>query len=54
LTVQREAGSYPGTSTQADGIFAGKRASEWYVPLTICKVSVLAEDLAEQTGTTVK
>jgi hypothetical protein len=43
-----------GRLIQSGGIFAGKRAAEWYVPLMICKAQVLAEDLAEQAGTTVK
>jgi hypothetical protein len=43
-----------GRLIQSGGIFAGKRATEWYVPLMLCKALVLAEDLAEQAGTTVK
>jgi hypothetical protein len=49
-----EAKPRKGTTRLSGGIFAGKQANEWYVPLMICKVQVLAEDLAEQAGTTVK
>jgi hypothetical protein len=39
---------------QSFGNFAGNAFGEWYVPLTICKDWVKAEDLVEQIGTTVK